>query len=415
MIRISVYSRGKGRWQLDIEAPPDPATGRRRRIYKLVRGTKAEAEAEAARIAAELERGTFVEPTRMSTADYLRQWLEASARRLAPSTLAVARYIVERHLISGLGEIPLQQLRPMHIERLAAELDSAGYAPSYREKVLKLLRQALRQAVRWQVLATNPAEAIRLPGSRGRTIRALTREEARELLDAARERPLLYRVVFFALHTGMRRGEIAALMWDDVDWDRRMVRVQRALQYIPGQGLVFTEPKTASSRRAIALGRTVMEMLAEHRRDQEECRRRLGPGYRDHGLVFAQEDGRPWSPDAMDRAFQRLCRQVGLEGVRFHDLRHTHATWLLEAGVHPKVVQERLGHSSITMTMDLYSHVLPTLQHEAARRLDDLFAPASDSGTALMPGRFSDKSPTTVDIMPDTPAGYRKTKSRKAL
>lgn len=385
-MRVSIYSRGRNRWQIDVEAEPDPETGRRRRVYKIVRGTKADAQAEAARIVAELERGTYVDPDTLSTAEYLRQWLEAAARRLAPSTLSVTRYIVERHLIPGLGRVPLQRLRPLHIERLAARLDDQGYAPEYRAKILKILRRALRQAVRWQLLAVNPAEAVQASRGRERRMRCLTREEAQRLLDAAKARPLVYRAIAFALQTGLRRGELLGLRWEDVDWEQRLVRVQRALQHVPGQGLRFVEPKTATSRRSVALGASTLALLREHRREQLEARLRLGPAYEDHGLVFAREDGRPWSPDALDRAFRLACRRAGLEAVRVHDLRHTHATWLLEAGVHPRVVQERLGHSSVTLTLDLYSHVMPTLQRDAADRMERLFG--------LAVGDLSENFPT---------------------
>jgi integrase len=226
------------------------------------------------------------------------------------------------------------------------------------------------------IKAENPADAVKPPRPERKEMQALDEDETAKLLVSSRS-TRVWIPVLLAVTTGMRRGEILGLRWSDVDLDNGVLCVRQALSKTQAEGIVFREPKTAKSRRTLALLPMTVDALKEHRKLQTKERLRLGPVFEDHGLVCARENGRPWHPESFTSAWRILCRDTGVT-VRFHDLRHTHATQLLRGGIHPKVVSERLGHSTIGLTLDTYSHVLPGMQEEAAAKLDAILQKALD-------------------------------------
>ena len=213
---------------------------------------------------------------------------------------------------------------------------------------------------------------VTLPRPQRYEAKTLTKEQAVKLLEVARS-SRLEALLLVALTTGLRRGELVALRWNDVDLDQGVLFVRRTLTRIIGQGYVETEPKTRTRRRKIVLPVVAVEKLKAHRDRQSEERFKAGKNWYEQGIVFCNQFGGFYNPKKVDKHFQQLLKEAGLEYMRFHDLRHSTATILLTAGVHPKVVQERMGHSTIAMTMDIYSHVLPSMQQEAADKIDDMF------------------------------------------
>jgi integrase len=313
----------------------------------------------------------------LSTGAYLTQWLSFVKTRTRPTTYEGYASLVRWHALPTLGPIPLSSLHPLDLQGLYSALLERG--PGERAlstgSVLNLhlvLTQALGQAVRWQLLGSNPAGGARPP-------RAVRPEQV--VVDPAMARRILGLLVgtdvevpaTVALGTGMRRGEILALRWSDLDPDFTVAQVRRTVQPTAG-GLVFHEPKTPRSRRAVALPSFLAPVLTRHRRGQDRRRTLSQGGWEDTDLVVDRGDGRVVNPDTLSSAWRRFLRVSGLPHVRFHDLRHAHATLLLAKGVHPKVVSERLGHASVGITLDIYSHVLPTMQTEAARALDEVVA-----------------------------------------
>lgn len=232
----------------------------------------------------------------------------------------------------------------------------------------RVFHKALGQAMKWQLLARNPADAVEPPRPVKREMRALDEAGTARLLQVL-DGNRLFLPVLLAVTTGLRRGEILALRWQDIDLEIGEAFVCRSLEQSKS-GLRFKSPKTSKSRRKIALPSFALEYLRSHKLDQAKTKLRLGPAYEDHGLVCPAADGRPWAPDVLSTAFAAFIRNSSLSPIRFHDLRHSHATHLLKAGIHPKIVSERLGHATIAITLDTYSHVLPGLQEEAASRLD---------------------------------------------
>ncbi len=244
----------------------------------------------------------------------------------------------------------------------------ARIRPHVSVDIHRLLRAALQQAVRWQLLARNPADAVDPPRPPKTEMKALTEAETAALLRVA-EMSNLYLPILVAVVTGLRRGELLGLRWSDIEFGTGETSVQRTLEQT-SEGLRFKEPKTQKASRTVTIPAIAVDALKAHKVHQAERRLMLGPAYEDHGLVFARDDGSPWPPDTFSTAFAVLIRRSSLPHVRFHDLRHSHASQLLRQGVHPKVVSERLGHSSVKTTLDIYSHVVPGMQHDAAVGID---------------------------------------------
>ncbi len=233
----------------------------------------------------------------------------------------------------------------------------------------RVLYEALRHAVQWQLLSRNPADGVKPPRPGRHEIRVITAEEAGRLMAAASD-ATLHMLVYLALTTGARQGELLALRWQDVDLERGVLHVVRTARRLPGRGTTYGAPKSHRSERPVALAPETLRLLHEHRRKQVEERLRVGPDYEDGDLVFATATGTPVDDSNLRRWFQRVLKEAGLKPMRFHDLRHTAATLMLRADIHPKVVSERLGHATVSFTLDTYSHVLPDMQRDAAVALD---------------------------------------------
>jgi integrase len=242
-----------------------------------------------------------------------------------------------------------------------------------------VLREALQQAVRWKLLVRNPADAVEPPKVERREMQVLDEHQTKRLL-AAVGGTRLYIPVLLAVTTGLRRGEILALRWQDIDLDQGTLAVRRSLEQTRG-GNRFKEPKTKKARRVVALPALTTEALRKHKVEQAKARLLIGADYADEGLVCARRHGTPLDPAETTAGFAALIKKADLPKIRFHDLRHSHATQLLRQLVHPKVVSERLGHSTIGITLDVYSHVLPGMQEEAARRIDRALREAGVGGT----------------------------------
>jgi integrase len=292
--------------------------------------------------------------------------------------------------------VRLAALRPEHIQRYYTRLVSEGdgSGPLSAQTVLHhhtMLHGALRHAVRTGLIPRNPADAVEPPRPRRYEARTLTAEEAQTLLRAIAG-TRWHAFVALAVTAGLRRGELLGLRWSDLDLDAGRLSVRQQVLRVRGQTTI--EPvKTARSHRPVALSAGMAAVLREHRARQEEARRAAGELWQDHGLVFPRGDGRPANPSTVTHEFADLLERAGLPHVRLHDLRHTMATLLLAAGAHPKVVQERAGHATVDITLDLYSHVQPTLQDEAAARIE-----------ALVLGQGAGASTVTVRLRPEEAA-----------
>ncbi|MFQ5804812.1 MAG: tyrosine-type recombinase/integrase, partial [Candidatus Methylomirabilales bacterium] len=304
-------------------------------------------------------------------------------------------HIIQQHLIPILGNIALVQLKPHHLQSYYAEKlvsgrrdGQGGLSPRTVRHHHVTLHDALQSAVKWGLLARNPADTVDAPRYQRRDMQTLDESELQVFLEAARSTP--YHALFYTLlFSGLRRSEALALRWADVDVYLAQVSVSRSFHHLRDGRTVFRAPKTAKGRRLVALPPSAALVLRDHREKQEsEMSVVAGRALAEEDLVFAQPDGKPLLPDTVTHAWVKLARRTGFK-VRLHDARHIHASLLFKQNVPAKVVQERLGHATIATTMDIYSHVAPGMQEAAALRFDEGMAQArpreSSSGVVGTP------------------------------
>jgi integrase len=373
-----ITKRSKGSYTVAIPWGRDPTTRKVRYVWRSVKGTKREAEALVRDLLRQRDSGVDLPPDKLTVAEYLNQWLTAQQSRVAPRTYGTSCEIALKHIVPKLGAIPLTKLRPAQIDaylaqaRLNGRLDGAGGLSARSvQRHYQVIHAALDRAVKLELIVRNPADVVEVPRAERRVFRTLSPGELTTLLETADSEPngALVRLAAF---TGLRQGELLGLRWVDVDLDAATLSVQQVLQALAGQRTYFRQPKTQTSRRSVALSPATVALLRSHRRRQREEKLRLGTAYADHGLVFQTAVGTPVHPANLRRSWRRIVKRAGIGHLRFHDLRHCHASLLLKQGTHLKVVSERLGHASIAITADLYSHVAPGLQAEAAARFDEL-------------------------------------------
>ena len=373
-----IRRRSPGSWEIRYDFGTDPATARRRVATSTVRGDRKDAEKELRRLLRTLDTGEHVDPTRCSVKQWLEQWLATAKIETSPKTSERYGEIVRNFLTPALGNLALTKLAPSHIQKAYNEwatggrLDGkpGGLSPQTRRHIHRILRTALSRAVEQQVIARNPADAFkkRLPKVERRELVTLTADQSAHLL-AAIAHSRVYWPVLLALSTGMRRGEILAVRWKNVDLELGTLRVVESLEQTK-TSIRFKAPKSGR-HRAITLPGYAVEELRRLKREQAEALLALGVRQTSNTLLCCRGDGEPHQPLSLTYEFARFIRRLkDLPRVRLHDLRHSHATQLLASGVHPKIASERLGHASVGITLDLYSHVTDTMQSEAAVKLD---------------------------------------------
>jgi integrase len=301
---------------------------------------------------------------------YLERWLKDSVKgTVRQSTYEVHRYMLEPHIIPTLGRLKLKDLNPAHVRGFYREKLDARLSAATVRKMHSVLRKALKQAVLDGLIPRNICEAVKPPKVERKEIRPLDREQTRALLEAA-SGDRLEALYVLAIHTGLREGELLGLKWEDVDLERGVLRLRRALVREGGK-TALGDLKTPKSRRSVRLTRAAADALRAHLQRQLEEMEQVGSLYQPGGLVFATESGTLINPSNLrNRSFKPLLRRAGLPDICFHDLRHTCATLLLSQGTHPKLVQELLGHATIAMTLDTYSHFLPSMGDQTVRAME---------------------------------------------
>jgi len=365
-----IRERSPGHWAIIIDLH-DPETGKRRRKWHSFRGTRRQAQVKCSELIAAIKGETYVDPSRQTLAQYLDKWLTYMASQLSPRSHERYTEIVRKNLAPSLGAICLTKLRSRHIADAYAKALASGRRDGkgglstntvvYMHRVLK---QALAQAVAWHELVRNEAAAVKPPKVERKKMKVLDADGTATLIEAARD-TTLFIPILLGVTTGMRRGEVVALRWRHVDLDRGRISIEESTEQTKS-GIRFKAPKSGKGR-TVALPKTVEEELRNQRLRQAQALLKLGIRLSEDAFVVA---GRPIQPRSLTHAFQLFLAKHKLPRVRLHDLRHTHATAMLKSKIHPKVVQERLGHSTIAITMDIYSHVLEGMQGDAAEIVD---------------------------------------------
>jgi len=378
--------RGKGNWWAVVDIGKDPTTSKRRqKWHKLTATTKKKSQDELNRLLTDMGTGAYVSPSNLTVSEYLGRWLNDYARtNVAAQTYQRYEVIVRQHLAPALGAIKLGKLTALDIQRCHAEAleggrkDGRGKSLSARTVTHhhRVLREALEMAVEWGMIARNPADKVKPPRPVDKEMKTLTAAQVDALLRAV-EGTRFQVPILLAVGTGMRRGEVLALRWQDANLDAGTLSVRRSMERTKAAGISFKAPKTVKGARVVTLPAVVVQALRRHLAEQSRERELFGPDYSDGDLVCARPDGLPISPDNLSRDFTALLKKHGLPAIRLHDLRHTHATLLLQGGINPKVISERLGHSTVRITLDVYAHSLPSMQEEAARRFDGILSQGS--------------------------------------
>jgi integrase len=371
----SIYKRKTdGRWAASVTLGYVNGKRKRKTFYGESRREVQEQLTAALRAR---QQGLLIVEDRQTVEQYLtRTWLPTVRQRIRPR--AYENYDLNvRRILPYLGKIRLAALKPSAIQQCYTSLLEKGLKghPLSRRSVEQahtVLHAALRQALKWDMIMRNPADAVTVPRPMRREMKTLTADQALLLFDTSKGSRFHALWLLFAT-AALWMGEATALRWADVDLRRGTAVIQRALQHQQGAGLVFVEPKSASSRRTVHLAQVTVAALLEHRTCQVEQRLQLGEAWDDQDLIFPNETGGPIQPGHVRDMFHQALAQAGLPRIRPHDLRHTAATLLFEAGTHPKKVQELLGHSSILLTLGTYSHVLPSMHDEVATHMDELF------------------------------------------
>ncbi len=362
----SIFRRkSDGRWSAILTV----GDGKRKYFYG---ATRKEVQDKLKQAQRDLDQGKLIIGPHQPLSHFLDHWLEDVHKpTIRQSSYIKYRRFLDRHILPALGTLPVNKVTPQHIQGLYGQLTKAGLSGVTIRSIHGLLHRALATALRWNLVSSNACDAVTLPRYAPAAARPLSRDEIRRLLDAARGHTL-EALLTLAVTTGMREGELLGLRWPDIDFQHASLSLQRTVSYLSGHGFVEHEPKTASGKRRVALSGRVLETLTRHRERQRQLRATAGPSWQDRDLVFCTATGNYIHPGNLIRTFRQVLAKASLPRIRFHDLRHSAATMLLSQGIHPKVVQELLGHRTITMTMDTYSHVLPSLQQEAMQQWDTL-------------------------------------------
>jgi integrase len=368
-----IRERSPGRWAIVLDIR-DAATGRRKRRWHSFIGTKRQAQNECARLISELSGGTYLEPNKTTVGQFLDRWLTHVRPQVSPRSQERYTEIACKNIVPLLGGAILSKLSPMQISSAYTKAltegrrdGKGGLSARTVHHMHRILRQSLQQAVRWQILPRNPADAVDPPKVERQPLDTYDLAQTVELLNAFRG-TRMFIPVMLAVLCGLRRGEIAALRWRNVNLDTGELAVVQSAEQTASE-VRYKEPKSGRAR-TVALSETVIKELQAHRAEQVKELLQFDNISGDC-FVVAQADGKALQPRSLTHEWVRLVRKTSLPRIRFHDLRHAHATHMLANGIHPKVASERLGHSKVGITLDLYSHVLPGMQADAAARVDE--------------------------------------------
>jgi integrase len=371
-----IRRRGARSWELKFDA--SSLSGKRLTRYHAFKGSKREAQAELVRLLDAVNRGDYVDPSKMTLGEFLVRWeSDWAALNVSPRTKERYGEILRLHVRPHLGKLPIQKLQPVHLAELYAKLlrggeKDPGLAPRTVGHVHRAIHKVLVIAVEWGVIQRNPASVTKPPKVQDSETEILDEETARQLLQRLRGRSL-YMVALLGLSTGLRRGELLALRWRDIDLEGGTLRVEQAIEQTRA-GLRFKAPKTKHGRRTVSLPSSVVTELRRHRKEQQEQRLQLGMGKMpEDGLVLGRWNGAADPPNAVTDRWRRAMAKLGLPPISLHALRHTHASQLIAAGLDVLTISRRLGHGSPTITLGVYAHWFRNKDEQAAQVVEAAF------------------------------------------
>jgi integrase len=355
---VASFRKRGNTWTFQLETRDDK--GNRKQITKGGFRTKKEAQLKAAQIQQEIENGNYYEQKDINIGEFFAEWLNHYARlNLNERTYANRKYMINARILPAIGKVKLKDLKPLMIQKLYKQCFDSGLSSNYVNTIHRLMLNALKWGVKMQLIRVNPVEDVNAPKIEKKTVKTWSIDQVKTFLNTSQT--YWYHIGFcIAIYTGLRRGEILRLTWGDVDFDKKQLTVLTG--------------KTKSATRTIAIPDLLISELKKHKAKQNQNKLLLMGAYADNDLIVCSQIGTPTNERNLNRSFYELLDKINVPKIRFHDLRHTHATILLQMGEHPKIVSERLGHSRVNITMDTYSHVMPEMQQETAKRLNDLMS-----------------------------------------
>jgi integrase len=370
-MRGSLVNRN-GHYSVILE-DKDEITGKRKQRWIAVGDDCREAEKIMTRMVNDFNNGNFVRPGKVLCSEFFDRWLKEYAKiNLAENTYECYDDIIRLHLSPSLGKVKLTSLKPENLQKYYADKLNSGLSNRTVRYHHTVLHNILKTAMKWGLLQRNVCDLTDPPSPVRVEMHTMNEDEIRRFLEAAKSTKY-YPLFFTALYTALRRSELLALKWVDVDLLSMQVSVNKSLHQLRNGEIIVKQPKTQKSRRLVSLTPANVIVLREHRESQNKYRESIGsPVLTDNDFVFCNYNGKHLLPDSISHIWMKMVRRLGLKNIRLHDARHTHASLMLKQGVHPKIVQERLGHASIQITLDTYSHVAPGLQQAAANKFDDI-------------------------------------------
>lgn len=368
-IRMRKCKNGKKTYQVIIETDKDPLTGKRQRLYKTVNGTKKEAEAVLDKMKNELNNGGILKPSALKLKDWLDEWLNVYMLNIEATTRAGYAERINYRIIPYLGNIPLKNLENATIQRWVNTLLGEGLSPKSIKNVFLNLKASLDKAAELKKIPSNPCKGVVLPKIEEYEAEVYDEQEINKLFEVAKDTDM-YLIVMLEIFTGLRRGEIAELKWEDIDFENSMINITRSKVMAGGEKRIKA-PKSKAGKRDIGIGKNLKDLLQkEYNTYLEDRETKLG--YVDSGYVIRQPNGEGFSPNSLTQKWIRFRKKHKLKKIRFHDLRHTCGTAMLNVGVNYKIIQARLGHADISTTMNIYTHSLPSMNKEAGNMLESM-------------------------------------------
>lgn len=374
-MRGSIVKRGK-KYSIVIYLGTDEK-GKKKQKWISGFNTKKEAERELNKVLVQVESNDYINVEKMKVRDYFNHWLDTYVDiNLEKTTADGYRICIEKRINKRLGDIQLQKLKPFHIQSFydflikEGRIDGkGGLSPKSVIQTHRILRKALSQAVKLQLINKNPADYVEVPKKKTFHAKVLNESDIPKFLNIFKSTDI-YIAIVLAIGVGLRRGEVLGIRWNDIDFKNKTISINQTLLH-GNKGYIFSTPKSEKSRRTIVISDSILYILNEVREKQCDDKRKLGKSYNDSGLIICKNDGSPINPSTFSHVFSKVLKDNYFSHIRFHDLRHTNATLMLKNNIPAKIASERLGHSSIGITLDLYSHVLNEMQEEAAEKLEN--------------------------------------------
>lgn len=369
-IRERKTKNGKTHYEIILEHGVNPLTGKRVREFQTVKGSMREAKALLHSMISEAEKGKLHNQSKIKLGAWMDEWMELYLPNIEETTRVGYKTKINCYIKPALGDVLLKSLRTEHIQRLVNDMLENDLSPKSIREVYNNINAALKKAVLLRMIQYNPCEGVVLPKLKRYKAKVYDIKKIHDLLDIAQGTDM-YLPILLCVTAGLRRGELLALRWQDIDFEKNMLSVRKNM--VRGEkSYVIKAPKTEAGIRDITLGEEVMQELHKAKVQYFKDKMQYGGLFQDLNLVVRQPDGSPLFPDSMTRKWKRFIHGTGLEEIRLHDLRHSNATALIQAGVNPRVVQQRLGHSDVNTTLSIYTHVLPEMDKEAAQKIDDI-------------------------------------------